>query len=187
MSRRRVCICTFAAFAVAGAFAATCSAASAPPKSPLLFDPLEGSIGGVRLRESMSKLVQLFGPPDRIVHLAGGGPISFWLKGKALCTAWAEAYPETPQSHGVVSLWYRGPVRTRRGDRLGTPSSIVRKHWRGSWQYLAHVMGGQGPNYGHIGRFGSATFGFDGRKRLAGVGIQTSEQIWQPIIMPACQ
>ena len=178
-------VTALAALAAAGTFAAAGASASTPPTSPLPFDPLTGSIGGMRLHDPMSKLIKLLGPPDRIIPLPGGPPISFWLTGKALCTAWAQAYPENAHS-GLVSFWYRGPVVTKRGDRLRTPASVVRKHWRGSWQYLAHVSGGQGPNYGHIGHFGSATFGFDGRKRLAGVSIQTSEQIWQPIIMPPC-
>jgi hypothetical protein len=89
-------------------------------------------------------------------------------------------------AHRLVSFWYRGPVASRRGDRLETPASVVRKHWKGKWQYLPRVFGAQGANYGHIARFGSATFGFDRRDRLAGVSIQSSEQIWQPIVMPAC-
>jgi hypothetical protein len=160
--------------------------ASNPPQRPLFFDPLHGSIGGVHLRDPMSKVVRLLGRPDRIVRLEGGTPISFWLKGKGLCTAWAQAYPANAHSSRVVVFSYRGPVRTEKGDRLGTSVKDVRRHWRLGWQYLAHVIGGQGPNYGRVAGFGSATFGFDGRNRLGGVSIQTSTQIWQPIVTPPC-
>jgi hypothetical protein len=64
--------------------------------------------------------------------------------------------------------------------------SAVRKHWVRSWQYLADVSGGPGPNYAHLARFGSATFGFDGHNRVGGVSIRTDHQSWQPIVMPPC-
>lgn len=183
MSRSARCITTLAVLTTAGMLAAASASASSPPRTPLRFDPLTGSIGGVHLREPMSKVIHLLGPPDRIVRLSGV-PLSFWLRGKSLCTGWALAYPENAHSKGVVTFVYLGPVRTSRGDRSGTPVSVVRKHWRGSWQYLPHLTGSDGSNYGHIGRFGSATFGFDAHKRLDGVSIQTSEQIWQVVGTP---
>jgi hypothetical protein len=74
-----------------------------------------------------------------------------------LCTAWAEAYPGDPASSGLGVFSYVGPVITRRGDRLGTPLNAVRKHWVRSWQYLADVSGGPGPNYAHLARTASAS------------------------------
>jgi hypothetical protein len=183
MSRFAGCVAVLVA---AAALATTGAAASSPPKSALLFDPLAGSIGGVSVHDPMSKLVRLLGAPDRVVRLPSGLPVSFWLRGKALCTAWAEAYPYDSRTRQLARLWYRGPLASRRGDRLGTPVSVVRKRWRGSWQYISVISGAPGSNYGHIARFGSATFGFDDQGRLAGAAIDGSQQIWQPIVMPPC-
>jgi hypothetical protein len=162
-----------------------CGSASGPPKRSLVFDPIGGSLGGVHINDPMTKLVGLLGRPDRVVRL-DGTPISLWLRGKALCTMWAQASPQDAHSKLVVYIAYRGPLSTSRGDRLGTPLAEVRRHWRSGWQ-LVDVTGGQGPNYGRVTHFGSAAFGFDRKRRLGGVSLQTSEQTWQPIVMPPCR
>ena len=49
-----------------------------------------------------------------------------WLAGK---TAWAAATFDDPAQEHASSLFYRGPFRTARNDRNGTPLKLVLKHW----------------------------------------------------------
>ena len=134
----------------------------------------------------MSKVVRLLGGAREDHSLVERDPGFVPAQGQGFVHSLGGGYRVAEQPRGLARLWYRGPLASERGDRLGTPAPVVRKRWRGSWQYFPHVIGAQGPNYGHAARFGSATFGFDGRSRLAGVAIDASQQIWQPVIMPAC-
>ena len=111
-----------------------------------------------------------------------------WLRTpRKACTAWAEALADGAHRARIGDLVYRGAISTAKGDRLGTPLSIVRRHWPG-WKLVARgaVGGSQGPNYGHTTRYGSVAFGFDARNRLAGVAVRASAQYWQPIVF-ACR
>lgn len=167
-----------ALLALAGA-----ASASAPPARTLRFDPVRGTIGGVGPRDLLTRLPRLFGAPDSRVN-PGGGPVWLWLRvARKPCTAWAEALADGAHRARIGDLVYRGPVVTAKGDRLGTPLRVVRRHWPG-WRLVrrSDVGGSQGPNYGHETRFGSVAFGFDARNRLAGVAVRGSSQYWQPIV-----
>ena len=109
--------------------------------------------------------------------------MSFWLRRRgADCSAWAVAYPRSRGSQALADLTYRGPLRTARGDHLGTPLRTVRTHWQKGWKYVPKgVTRAQGPNYGHVTPWGSAAFGFDAKNRLGGISLRISEQTWQPI------
>jgi hypothetical protein len=130
----------------------------------------------------MSKLRGLFGKPDWQIP-SGDGPILLWGTDPAkTCSVWAEAVPDGAHRGFIGDVVYRGPIVTRKGDRLGTPLGVVRRHWPG-WRLVsaAAVGGSRGPNYGRITRWGSVAFGFDEKKRLAGVAVRASTQFWQPI------
>jgi hypothetical protein len=185
---RRQAVCALPAFAGAALLMAVSATASSPPKRTLVFDPVQGSIGGVHPGDPMSKLTALIGHPDRIVQLSSQTRVSVWVgSGKPLCSAWAIAAPSARDRSRVSDFSYRGPVKSTRGDRIGTPLSVVRGHWRPGWNYVSrgNVGGSQGPNYGRLNGRGSAAFGFDAHNRLAGVAVRGSSQYWQPIVL-AC-
>jgi hypothetical protein len=176
-----------AAAAATLAVLAGVASASKPPARVLRFDPLHGTIGGFGPGDRLSGLPRVFGAPDLRVN-PGGGPVWLWLRvANKACSDWAEALADGAHRTRIGDLVYRGAIVTAKGDRLGTPLRVVRRHWPG-WKLVsrAGVGGSQGPNYGHATRFGSVAFGFDAHNRLAGVAVRGSAQYWQPIVL-ACR
>jgi hypothetical protein len=153
--------------------------ASTPPKHALTFDPVRGSIGGVRPGDRLTKLDAVLGAPDKRLN-PGGGPVWLWLHTPSkLCTTWGEALADGAHRGRIGDLVYRGAILTSKGDRLGTPLRVVKRHWP-RWKLVS--VAGQGPNYGRITSWGSVAFGFDKQKRLTGVAVRGSTQYWQPIV-----
>jgi hypothetical protein len=186
LRQQRVAVVVFALAALATQLDLAAASASTPPARELKFDPVRGSVGGVRPADRMAALKTLLGNPDWHVD-PGGGPVWIWLRNPAnKCTVWAEALADGAHAERIGDLVYRGAFVTSKGDRLGTPLRVVKRHWPG-WKLVSAgaVGGSQGPNYGHVTRWGSVAFGFDKRKRLAGVAVRGSTQYWQPIVF-AC-
>jgi hypothetical protein len=183
--QRRVAVVVLAVGAFSILLHVAAASASSPPAQALTFDPVRGSVGGVRPGDPMSKLKPVFGAPDWKVD-PGGGPVWIWRKSPTgMCSVWGQALAQGGRPGRIGDLVYRGPIATSKGDRLGTSLRVVMRHWPG-WKLLSQVAGAQGPNYGRVTRWGSVAFGFDKKKRLAGVAVRASTQYWQPIVL-ACR
>jgi hypothetical protein len=119
-------VSTCAALVVA-ATVASASLASAPPAKPLLLKPATGHLGSAAVGEPAFALTRVWGPADFTANPpSGGGSMMIWLAGK---TAWAAVTFDDPAQEHASSLFYRGPFRTARNDRNGTPLTLVLKHW----------------------------------------------------------
>jgi hypothetical protein len=101
---------------------------SARPAKPLLLKPATSHLGSAGLGEPALAIIDAWGSPadmtGNIPHLRSSAMI--WMTGKV---AWAVAAFNDPAQEHASSLFYRGPFRSLRNDRKGTPLALVVKHW----------------------------------------------------------
>ncbi|HET7043849.1 MAG TPA: hypothetical protein VFI37_03285 [Gaiellaceae bacterium] len=154
------------ACAVAAAVALAAPAGAAAPKPPAV-GVAAGTIGGLRPGQPLLKFSFAWGPADRAMQAPPGGPAAFAIwEGRTQLNRAVVTFAD-PAETRADSIFYAGPLRTSRGDRIGTTLAQVRRHWQIQTK-PARVAGL--PGYVEI-RVRRAWFVFDRRKRLAGVRL----------------
>lgn len=112
-----------AAIALAALVAASVAAAATP--RPLSLDVTTPSLGKLRLGQPASAYERLFGDPDD-VQMLPTGPIMSWYTKAGLKVA--VAFTDSSEQ-SASSIYYAAPLRTTKGDQIGTPLATFLKHW----------------------------------------------------------
>jgi hypothetical protein len=126
---------------------------------PLLLNLSRPLLGTMQLGRAARQYERSWGLPDD-VQPSPTGPIIVWYtrEGIRSAVAFTDASERT-----ASSIYYAGPLRTVKGDRIGTPLSIFLKHWPGAqkadtwWSRSYHVQ--------------NVWFHFNGKNRLYAVEL----------------
>jgi hypothetical protein len=156
---------------VSGAIATLAHRSSTPPSHTFLVDVTEGTVGGLKMQAPASAYVRRLGIPDFIGALESRSKVELlWSRSADPKSVWATATLRGASSTTVIELRFAGLFRTRQGDRRGTTLSTFLRHWRLQGPVVTGVSrNGTLLEYNVV--VGAVVFAFDGRRRLAAVGL----------------
>lgn len=144
---------------------------STTPSHAFVVDVAKGTVGGLKLRAPASAYVRRLGIPDFIGALERPSTVEMlWSRSADPKTGWATATLRGPSSTTVTELRFAGLFRTAQGDRRGTTLATFLRHWRLLGPVVTGVV-----RHGNLLEYnvvvGGVVFAFDGRRRLAAVGL----------------
>ena len=109
-----------------GGGSAAAARTSATPRPPLL-DVATPRLGKLRLGQPASAYMNALGTPADVQWLPPpAGPIMSWYSkvGRRTAVTFTDATQTT-----ASSIYADGPLRTGKGDRIGTPLATFLRHW----------------------------------------------------------
>jgi hypothetical protein len=167
---------SFLTVIAAAATLASCTIASAsvPPAKPLVIDPQRQTVGSMRIGDPAVKFAFGWAPPDfGSPSLGTVIPESYQLWRNPPALPWAVVTFSADDQQHATAILYRGPFRTTKGDRNGTPLATVMKHWPSHGPLEAYLSSPTSPPRYQRLKAGSAYFFFNPRGRLIAIQVGT--------------
>jgi hypothetical protein len=108
----------------ATAVAPTANAHTLAKRRPPLLDLNTPKLGKLRLGQPATAYMRSLGAPDDVQWLPGGPIMSWYSKAGRTAVSFADATEKA-----ATSIYLETPLRTGKGDRIGTPLKTFLKHW----------------------------------------------------------